>query len=759
MADAKGLVASKKANNTSGRHIHNRSSFDLSYELANTHRFGEYVPTFACESVPTDVITLRSSDEIDSFTLATPFKGSIRKIKESFMVPNMALLPMTWDRIYTQNSNGDDVPQDANCIIQDCTTIGAAWNAWRALVTKPTALTDTVTFIQSLNAAMRVLVLGEYIYSNGSLLNVLGYKASAQFRYRPNNLSSGPAKSYDYLFDQTVQALFKNISYFTVIVPQVLEQPGVNESNTGYTTITVRGLAGTEPQLASLPFRCYLELLRENPNVIISNVTFWLNSSGFGTLTPGTSVTSGSTAAQAGYTNEDSVANALDAFIKANILFLAPAASPNGSAWVEIPGMDPTTLNARTINLSRVLSYQIICWHYYSNSSLDFLYTADLYRQYIRVLYVMANNSLATNGSSFQWNGMNMPYDYLSGHSLQRQMWLFGAAGSSAARPNLTLASLGNYQYANIATSAFLAGVLPTWAAIFSFRKSLRFGDYFTGARPRPLAPVNTDVMVTGNPGQVSVVDITRNIQAQRFANAVMRSRSKIEEYVKDLFGSSPAPDYHNPFYLSREQEIIFGEDVQNTADAQQTDPNSRTANFASRKGRYTFTFRNDDAHPCIYMQIVYYDVKRSYTHSVDRHFLHIDRFDMFNPDFQYIGDQPILGVELGYPLGGANPNTIPYTFAYTTRDMEYKQRFDQASGAFVENLPGWLFTDNELYMSGLYSNGINSDFIRSMSYELDRFYLSLTGYSLGSYYHFMCITNNEASASRPMAVDPQILA
>ena len=91
--------------------------------------------------------------------------------------------------------------------------------------------------------------------------------------------------------------------------------------------------------------------------------------------------------------------------------------------------------------------------------------------------------------------------------------------------------------------------------------------------------------------------------------------------------------------------------------------------------------------HPCIYLQIISFDIRRAYTRSVDRQMLHIDRFDMFNPDFQYIGDQPVYGVELGYADA---LSSIPEVFAYQSRDMEYKQRFDVASGAFAaDNLPG----------------------------------------------------------------------
>lgn len=299
---------------------------------------------------------------------------------------------------------------------------------------------------------------------------------------------------------------------------------------------------------------------------------------------------------------------------------------------------------------------------------------------------------------------------------------------------------------------------LAVFAAIFAIRHSLRYGDYFVGARPRPIAPINTNVPVTGD--GVSVIDITQKQWSQRFGNAVMRARQKVDNYVEMLFGKKPDVDFHNPLFLSREVDVIFGDEVQNTGAAQvdkNGDGNSRTANMRGGLGQFTFTFNNDDAHPCVYIQIVSFDIKRAYTRSVDRQFLHLDRFDMFNPNFQYIGDQPIYGIELGYPEKPSIPNGgLPAVVAYQSRDMEYKQRFDVVCSGFEDNLPGWILTDVDRSKNN--AGVIDADFIRNENCELDKFFLSLTGYSLGTYFHFICITQNNVFAKRPMAVDPQIL-
>lgn len=721
MPSPSGVVDKNQANKSEGRHIHNYSTFDrsLSYRLYNTHRFGEYVPTFVMEGVPKDEISLNSYDGIDSLSLKAPFKGSIRKIKESFMVPNMAILPFQWDRIYAQNSNGDDVPADANCILQNFPS--SFQNLWRSLFNAVTALplnssADTCTFLTGL---LRTMVLGEYVYSSGSLLNVLGYKANSQIRISQYDTTARALYdiNFDRWFDDTIYFLFEDISSVIVVEP------------VGSSTVQHRfhGLAGNYFEGYG-EFRSMLELFRENPLCYFTQVNF------------AGSVTESSW--QVAVIN--SISGSYTLLNSSSFIWYLPTNSDISPDYSPSSGSDSfTALNPTTLNLSRLLAYQLICAHFYTNSSIDFIYSAELYREYIyhlEQLTYSTTSPLTSPATRFNWNGVGLTYDYLSGHLLSRFLGFTGT----------TSTSIVNAIYAN--TSNVLNS-LAIWSAIFGYRKSLRYGDYFTASRPRPLAPINTDVSV--NNSLVSVIDITRNIQAQRFANSVMRSRSKIEEYVKSLFGNAPQPDYHNPFFLSRTEEIIFGDQVQSTA--QNLNPqyaNSRTANFSGNLSRHTFTFHNDDMHPCIYMQLVSYDTPRAYCRSVERQFLHIDRFDMFNPDFQYIGDQAVYGIELGYHT----PSAIPNIFGYQTRDMEYKQRYDQASSGFVSGaLPGWAFTDDRLVNYNMTS--ISPDFIRSRNTDIDYLYLGLTGFSLGTYFHFTCVTDNNVKAKRAMAVDPQILA
>lgn len=157
-----------------------------------------------------------------------------------------------------------------------------------------------------------------------------------------------------------------------------------------------------------------------------------------------------------------------------------------------------------------------------------------------------------------------------------------------------------------------------------------------------------------------------------------------------------------------------------------------------------------------IIIGLVYFDIPRAYSKGVAREFADVDRFDWFNPYMQYTGDQPIYMSE----LDAAAPDT---TFGYTGAYMDKKQEYNEAFGGFIEDLKGWTFLDRfiepTLNSGTLETKPIGPDFIRSKPSELDRFYISLSGRSLASYFHFILDIETHYEANRAMAYNPQILA
>ncbi len=392
------------------------------------------------------------------------------------------------------------------------------------------------------------------------------------------------------------------------------------------------------------------------------------------------------------------------------------------------------------LNLDSVIAYQVICSQYYVNPQVDFIYNCEIFRENFNSLFIDAFGSKSwynTEFLYFDYNGNRLSYDYFSGHYLSKILtasefnWNIGVAHS-------------NYPYAIL-------------SYFFGYRNSLRFGDYFIDSRTRPYAVGTMDAVVKD--GAVSAIDITKNITMQRYLNAVIKLGNNFGDYLRGIFGTTPAPDYHFPKFISSFKTDVSGFETASTvATTEGTDSiaqGTMVSQLKSNQDVYAYEIEIDM--PCIIMGISYFVMPRVYCRTRDRFFFHRDRFDMFNPFLQYIGDQPILGAEKGTLY---NFDAAP-TFGYQSRYAEYKQRYSVASGGFVEGLPSWAFIVDSPIKPSLYlDSDLNQspDFIRCRTFEFDRFFQSLTGLSLGHRWHFIVHYNNEVKALRAMEVNPNIL-
>ena len=379
--------------------------------------------------------------------------------------------------------------------------------------------------------------------------------------------------------------------------------------------------------------------------------------------------------------------------------------------------VDATVNNNVPVAWYRVAAYQLVAFHFYQNDKIDYIYNAQLYRQ------LMGDYVYGLLGSydTFVVNGLTYQYDYFSKHYL-----------------DLILNDLSSGSFnASSSSINYLAG-------LFCFRRSLRYQDYFTGSRSQPLAVGNTTVAVNAN--LVDVVDVTKKIQVQRFLNNVARVGRDPRHYMKGIFGVTPSYDFHDPAWLAHTNDSVGTQENENTGDLQFVAQNSVSSVFRSNAAKYEFTFHCEVN--SIVLGITYFDIRRAYPHSNDRNIMMKDRFDLFLPDFQFIGDQPLKRFELGDVS-----NSPDDPFSYQIRDMQYKQTFDISCGGFVDNLPAWSFQAPRYF-----PQNIGPRFIRSSNDELDELYVSLTGDNLAEYFHFIVINTNLVMAVRPMVAIPQIL-
>lgn len=672
------IVNGNSMNATHANVKRSRSTFPLKQIVMDTHRFGEYHPHFVFDGVTSDKLPIRSAHNARSYTLKAPLMQDIQMHKDYFMIPLRAILPFQADRIITNPTFGDDVPHDAYTNVESFTS--KVSSLIQSFVSKIDSLnvgpsSSTADKVASVTLYLKMLILSESVFSHGCLLSSLGCNLSSLLEWYL--YSDANALTTDQVLDGFISDFSDAIDnftgkYFTVRI-----------DGTAYRLVSSsENLPWEDTDDLYITIREFLEKIRDTSDWFFTTSHF--NSS----------------------------------------FYIRPHDTSGTSIY-----WPSAITKSRDIDIARLWAYHLCCAAFYTDDKIDYIYSADLFRQYIRSLIDIFNlqNNSDVSIESFSWNGFYLQYDFLSSHYF-------------------------NFLYSNV--SLFLAGdsvsdvvFLQYFLTLFGYHRSLRYKDYFTGSRTRPLAVGNTNIPVVG--GNVSVIDVSRNIQVQRFLNAVNATGRKYEEYLKGIFGVAPSPDHHNPLFLAHSSDTIYASEVENTGAAQQTNENSVTAVFRGNGNQFVYEVSVDE--PCIILGITSYDIERSYINGIERSFNTKDRFDMFLPQLQYVGDQPVYKSELRATLSG--------TFGYQFRDMDRKQLINRACGGFSSNrLPGYAFVFGKDNSSSFGATPLSPDFIRSKNVELDEFYLSLTGWSLGTYFHFIVINYNSIKASRPMAVNPQIL-
>lgn len=708
-----GIVNKNPVNKADGKSVHTRSQFDLSYPVFCTRRFGEYSPHFVMEAVADDKITVRSSDDTRSYTLKAPLMSDVYKNKAYFQVPYEAILPRNWDLIITNPVHGEDInaKKAGTAIYALPQKIGDIVANYQSAV--PTDSSDPTADTFATN--LQKLLLLEMVFSRGSLAASLGYHFSKLLKV---HLTSGKADSTlgDYKKVNSIDKLVDwMISYVSTYVTSFRIYP-INSNGSNYVIasqddkkapyydVYTDGEDHSSDSQYAIDLRAALEIMRDGFSWTVRNIT----------------PVSGKTVATI------------------NTFMSISRGSDSASDWhvVDYRSLDVDNPGEVVpyINTARLHAYQIVCAHFFTNDKIDYVYSAELWRQNLYDAIMHCAWGPATSEDStgiadrFEINGLQYQYDNAS-------------------------AFFFDYVYNRGRQSSNCMYVAEYLRLIFGYNRSLRYMDYFVGSKSQPLAVGDIDVMVDTDNNSISVVDVTRNIQRQRFFNAVNRAGRRFSEYMKEIFGTNVAPDWHNPFFLALTKDKLFGAEVENN----NIDPNSSedqaqmvTSSFRGNSEKYAFDIVCD--RPCILIGITYYDIPRVYADNMNRQLFHVDRFDMFNPYMQFIGDQRVYMDEVDAS------RVHSQSFGYQLRHMEYKQRVGEEFGGFAEGLlPGWTFDADE-EVQNVIAPHISPSYIRSRPSEMDKFYLSLSGWSLASYFHFIVKDVNSVDASRPMSYAPSIL-
>lgn len=661
-----GTVQGDSVNDPSVRVMRGKNLFPQSFRHPSTNRYGEVdaIASIRCERG--DTIPYKFATDLNTYTLQSPIKSEVNMYTAAFKVPMQAIYPRNWEIMYPIPNKGDDVPEENRSVF----SVGQFYTNLR--VTLLAARTAN-----NLDLYVRLVLLAEKVFSAGGLFAKFNMHLNA-FRFADAN---GVQVSFDKWFD-------------TVFIPKV--KPFIM-------------LAGTTGLTASL---LPLDSSSGSPRYYVVADS----DSRIGVFVSGSPSSS--------YIN---FRQALE-LLRFGEYYISVSGTPDLSTLPAISvASDGTSFNSLAINIEPIAAYQLSCAHFFSNSKIDYVYSAQLYRDNMQSLLYGDTLSLPT----FVWNGIVKMYDVFSKVYLQQAISLLSSI--------------------SVEDSETYNPVLGYFYNLFTFQRSLRYGDYFTAAHPEPIAPGDINAPVID--GSVNALDMTRKLQLTRLLNKVNISGPRIEDYLLALFGGKlPEAPKDVPIRLSLEKSSIEGFEVNNTGDAQLSESarNITTTNLRLTDSKYMFEASIDE--PCWIIVTQYYDAERIYCKTLDRFAYHYDRFDDFIPDLQFEGDQDVKLQELDI----TRPDQ---PFAYNLRYMEYKNRYSYASGGFIEFLPSWAFiTDNR--DGALPSEHITPSYIRSNPSEFDRFYKSFaSAYSLGSYFHFISFNTNVVNPQRQMVFAPEILA
>lgn len=657
------------------RHTFNR--FNNGYTHYTSANYGEYTPFFNQVCNPADSKKFKSVSQIRTLSLHSPLYSAMKMNKDYFFVPYDAILPHSWQKIYRNPSQGDDVPADANTVITDVHVLFEFANKFVYRVTQffnvSSSLSDSL-----------ILSIGKYIYMAFPLMDAFFSSAGLLSRLGYNNNHSSVFKIDNTFFptwDRCAEVLYPMLFPDGVTMPFTFASGGV-----GY-KFSIGNDANfivneSYPDKMSISGRDALSFMRYYPDAIMSNDTDFL------------------------------------AFLKG---VRASRVDPIAFETLNFISDDALEPKNFVFNYDQCVAYNLVCAQFYTNGNVDAVYNAELYRDALGSYVKLFNGTFDT----YAYNGINVLYDVASGHYMSIALLKVISEGVSN----------------KVLVSAF--GYLRN---IFCIQNALKYGDYFTGSHTRPLAVGDVTAPVVGD--AVSAVDITKAIAYQRFLNVVVKLKNSFADYLRSIFGTLPAPDYHEAKFVSHSEGSIDGFEVANTTG---DDQGNLVTLLHSVKENFEFELQVDMAG--ISLGIVSFVASRAYCQTRDRMFMRQDRYDMFNPMLQTIGDQPIYGMEKS-PL-----YTTP--FGYVQRYMEYKQRFNVASGAFDDVLRTYCIICDSPHASSnaleLLSPNVNPVSIRLTPRELDRFFSSVA-WSYGNSFHFICEFDNQLDDVREADYAPSIL-
>lgn len=719
------------------------NTFNLDKTIPDTQNAAsiELADTMTC--IPGDRIRYNSRNLIKANALVAPLMSEISMYLDFYLVPKSCIYPINWDKIITNPTKGDDLPQRAlpslpigliinkyllnagHASLSD-NFLGVQINDEVFTLDSGVLNNNTTLIVGNLDDSDSVfstwlrfnyLLRALMLLSSDSLLHRCGYCIDFNYlittnddtnsifsgdSYRENqrvNLQEIIKAFFDYLYDfVTTNILSSSDSYvgfysFTEALPSFIT----------YRTSSFGAYSTNAVNLRTLSeFRHFMYRSLEDSHIFYFEPDDTINMREF-------------------FTTCESVLRILRPL--ANLLNTNPT--------------DISTAPLSFIDASPLIAYQMSCAQYQSIDSVDYIYSSKLWMQNFRscmstpsAFFIPASSGsnsssiTSTSNPTFEYNGVITEYDVFTD---------------------------GYFRYYLNNQTLTVPRMLSLFSNLFCKHRSLRFRDYVGSALPNVIAVGDTQIAV--NNQYVQSEDVTKSLIKRIYLNAVNRVGSKPVNYLAGIFGVAPINVEQEPHYIARSKYNIgrtFNTDSGDTLGEQNT-------NLESTSDSVNFDIYVDEHSELVVLRS--FDCMFTRTSGVSRHLTNLDRFQNYNPMMQKVGDQPLFTYEVDGKV-----QSSPATFGYSTRYSEYKNPWSVAHGGSLLYLPGWFalrkdpqpFEYDVLSRNGAIS--ISPNYIRHLQTEYDIFYKQLTSLDPSGYFHFVISHTPAIKTARKIDFFPGLL-
>lgn len=678
----------------------NRSHFNLNHVVLDTLRYGEYHPFICMPVVPKDNITLRSRVNIKSDTLASPLMTGISLQQDYCYIPLTALMPVTSDLALKTPTSGDDVPDDVfpSIPLSDVKDIFASVTVSLSNFFNGTAPTTWSNSV--FIAALKQLLIASYLFSNGSLMKTLGYSFIAEYR-TSLDITNSRSLTFDNVFDLVLRDMAKALSNSTSLHRFTVKDPSSVSPKFVYFANPASASVETDTS-ESIFFRSAIEYLKYLLYALRRGLFVATTGSSSAPIIPNT--------------------------YKFPIVSISFPSAPLASQPDDV-----VSLTYNRLSLIPVLSYHAMTSTFFVNKNIDKIYTFDLWLANLRAVASVGSSNLKT----FSYNGATYPYDMSAGVYLS----LFLNPLKVAYGPSSIPAQFNvNFDVMTI---------------LFDFDDVLLYGDRFTNCRVRALGIEDNASIALGS--GATAVDVTRSVIYQKFKNKVSKLGNLLSSQLGGFFGVDTPPDFHYPQYIGASTVAVNGFEVANTAESLGEQVTRINTSSSPKTG-----FNVDITYHGYILGLASITVPYAYSRSLSRDVFFGTRWELYNPDFQNLGDDVVRDVEYrGLIPSASGIQRVDSPFGYEGRDNFYKIPISKARGAFSSELRAWAFvidSSNDVVpnVHGIFES-VSPEFLRCVPMDFDRFMVNFGNASPADWYHLIVSFSNDVQAERNMIDDPSI--